>query len=66
MILLLLFFLVALVLFNIFIWIYDATKLKDAIQRSKKLFRLGIVITILSYLLLLTMGLIDYLKSKGI
>ncbi len=64
MILLLLFFLVTLILFNIFIWVYDATKLKDAIQRSKKLFRVGIVITILSYLLLLTMGLIDFLKSK--
>ncbi len=64
MILLLLFFLVTLILFNIFIWVYDATKLKDAIQRSKKLFRVGIAITILSYLLLLIMGLIDYLKSK--
>ena len=57
---LLIYFLLALIFFNIFLWIYDANKLKVSIVKSKKAFKIGLIITILSYVVLLTYGLISY------
>lgn len=64
MYLLLIYFLIALIFFNIFLWIYDAKKSKDSIIRSKRALKIGLIITILSYVILLTYGLINYWMDK--
>ena len=64
MFILLIYFLVALIIFNVFLWIYDAKKSKESIVRSKKAFKIGVIVTILSYFILLTYGLISYWADK--
>lgn len=64
MFILLIYFLVALIIFNVFLWIYDAKKSKESIVRSKKAFKIGVIVTILSYVILLTYGLISYWADK--
>lgn len=64
MYILLIYFLIALIIFNVFLWIYDTKKSKESIVRSKKAFKIGLIITILSYVILLTYGLISYWMDK--
>ncbi len=64
MYILLIYFLIALIFFNIFLWIYDAKKSKDSIIRSKRALKISIIITILSYVILLTYGFISYWVDK--
>ncbi len=64
MFILLIYFLIALIIFNIFLWVYDAKRSKESITRSKKAFKIGLIITILSYVILLTYGLISYWADK--
>jgi hypothetical protein len=64
MYLLLIYFLIALIIFNILLWVYDAKRSKESIVRSKKAFKIGLIITILSYVILLTYGLICYWMDK--
>ena len=51
MLVLLITLLFLLIIFNLFIWIYDSTNIKSSIEKSKKIFRIGIVVTIISYIL---------------
>lgn len=64
MYLLLIYFLILLIFFNVFIWIYDERRSKNSILRSKKAFKVAIIITILSYILLLIWGFIQYEIDK--
>jgi quinol-cytochrome oxidoreductase complex cytochrome b subunit len=64
MYLLLIYFLILLIFFNVFIWIYDERRSKNSILRSKKAFKVAIIITILSYILLLIWGFIQYQIDK--
>lgn len=64
MYILLIYFLIALIIFNVFLWIYDAKKSKESIVRSKKAFKIGLIITMLSYVILLTYGLMSYWADK--
>lgn len=64
MYLLLIYFLMLLTFFNVFIWIYDERRSKNSIIRSKKAFKIAIIITIISYILLLIWGFIQYQIDK--
>lgn len=64
MYLLLIYFLMLLIFFNVFIWIYDERRSKNSIIRSKKAFKIAIIITIISYILLLIWGFIQYQIDK--
>jgi quinol-cytochrome oxidoreductase complex cytochrome b subunit len=64
MYLLLIYFLILLIFFNVFIWIYDERRSKNSILRSKKAFKVAIIITILSYIVLLIWGFIQYQIDK--
>jgi len=64
MYLLLIYFLILLIFINVFIWIYDERISKNSIVRSKKAFKVAIIITILSYILLLIWGFIQYQIDK--
>ena len=64
MFILLIYFLIVLIIFNVFLWIYDAKKSKDSFIISKKAFKIGLIITILSYVILLTYGLMSYWADK--
>ena len=64
MYLILIYFLILLIFFNVFIWIYDERRSKNSILRSKKVFKVAIIITILSYLILLIWGFIQYQIDK--
>ncbi len=64
MYLLLIYFLILLIFFNVFIWIYDETKSKNSIVRSKKIFKIATIITILCHIVLLIWGFIQYQIDK--
>lgn len=64
MYLLLIYFLMLLIFFNVFIWIYDERRSKNSILKSKKAFKIAIIITIISYILLLIWGFIQYQIDK--
>jgi len=64
MYLILIYFLILLIFLNVFIWIYDERRSKNSILRSKKAFKVAIIITILSYIVLLIWGFIQYQIDK--
>jgi quinol-cytochrome oxidoreductase complex cytochrome b subunit len=64
MYLILIYFLILLIFLNVFIWIYDERRSKNSILRSKKAFKIAIIITILSYIVLLIWGFIQYQIDK--
>ena len=43
--------LTVLIIFNLFIWIYESNKLNTSIEKSKRILRVGLIVTILNYLI---------------
>jgi heme A synthase len=52
---------ISLVIFNIMIWIYDDTRLTSSITKSKKILKIGAIVTLITYTIL-TIGIWIYTK----